>query len=38
MSVVLRENKLWSFVDTIVVAPTIDPIPLDVHEGKEAKA
>jgi hypothetical protein len=30
-------EKLWSFVISIVVVPTIDPIVLDVHEAKEAK-
>jgi hypothetical protein len=38
MSAILRENKIWSFVSTIVVAPTADPIALDLHEVKEAKA
>jgi hypothetical protein len=38
MSAILRENKLWSFVSTIVVVPTTDPIALDLHEVKEAKA
>jgi hypothetical protein len=35
---VLKENKLWSFVNTIVPVPASDPIALDVHEVKEAKA
>jgi hypothetical protein len=34
---VLKENKLWSFANTIVLVPTSDPIALDVHEVKEAK-
>jgi hypothetical protein len=38
MSVILKENKIWSFVSTIVVAPTADPIALDLHEVKEAKS
>jgi hypothetical protein len=38
MSTILRENKLWSFVSSIVVVPTSKSIALDVHEGKEAKA
>jgi hypothetical protein len=38
MSAILRENKLWIFVSSIVVVFTTDPIALDVHEGKEAKA
>jgi hypothetical protein len=37
MSTILRENKIWSFVSTIVFVPTIDPIFLDLHEVKEAK-
>jgi hypothetical protein len=36
-STILWENKLWSFVNTIVVVPKTNPIALDVHEGKEAK-
>jgi hypothetical protein len=38
ISAIPRESKLWSFFTTIVVVPTIDPISLDVHEGKKAKA
>jgi 2-phosphoglycerate kinase len=38
MSVVLKENKIWNYVSFVVVAPTIDPIALDLHEVKEAKA
>jgi hypothetical protein len=38
MSTILRENKIWSFVGTIVVVSTTNPIALDLHEGKEAKA
>jgi hypothetical protein len=34
---VLRENKLWSFANTIVPIPASDPIALDVHEVREAK-
>jgi hypothetical protein len=34
---VLKENKLWSFANTIVHVPTSDPIGLDVHEVREAK-
>jgi hypothetical protein len=34
---VLKENKLWSFANTIVPVPTSDPISLDVHEVREAK-
>jgi hypothetical protein len=38
MSSILRENKIWSFVNTIVFVPSVDPIALDLHEVKEAKA
>jgi hypothetical protein len=34
---VLKENKLWSFANTIVPVPYLDPIALDVHEVREAK-
>ena len=37
MSCILRENKIWSFVSTIVVVPSIDPIALYLHEVKKAK-
>jgi hypothetical protein len=29
MSVVLKENKIWNFVSSVVVVPTIDPVALD---------
>ena len=35
---VLKENKLWTFANTIVPVPSADPIALDVHEVKEARA
>jgi hypothetical protein len=38
MSTILRENKIWSFVSTIVVVLSTDPIALDLHEVKEAKS
>jgi hypothetical protein len=38
MSAILRENKIWSFVSTIVVVPSANPIALDLHEVEEAKA
>jgi hypothetical protein len=38
MSAILRENKIWSFVSTIVVVPSADPVALDLDEVKEAKA
>jgi hypothetical protein len=34
MSVILMENKLWSFFNTIVVVPRTNPIALDLHEVK----
>jgi hypothetical protein len=37
MLAILRENKFWNFVSSIVVVPTTNPIALDVHEVKEAK-
>jgi hypothetical protein len=37
MSTVLKENKIWNFVSSVVVAPTSDPVALDLHEVKEAK-
>ena len=38
MSGVLKENKIWNYVGSVVVAPTTDPVSLDLHEVKEAKA
>jgi hypothetical protein len=38
MPAILKENKIWSFVSTIVVVPSANPIALDLHEVKEAKA
>jgi hypothetical protein len=38
MSAILRENKILSFVNTIVVVPSANPIALDLHEVKEVKA
>ena len=34
----LKENKIWNFVNTVVVVPTNNPVALDLHEIKEAKA
>jgi hypothetical protein len=34
---VLKENKLWSFVNTIVPVPASDPIALNIHDVREAK-
>jgi hypothetical protein len=38
LSIVLKENKIYSYVSSVVVAPTTDPIALDLHEVKEAKS
>jgi hypothetical protein len=38
MLAVLKENKIWNYVSSVVVAPTTDPIALDLHVVKEAKA
>jgi hypothetical protein len=38
MSVHLKENKIWNYVSSIVVAPIIDHVALDLHEVKEAKS
>ena len=38
ISAVLQENKLWPHVSTVVTVPTSDPIALDLHEVKEARA
>jgi hypothetical protein len=38
MLVVLKENKIWNYVSSVVVAPTTNLVALDFHEVKEAKA
>jgi hypothetical protein len=38
MSAVLKENKIWNYVSSVVVVPATDPVALDLHEVKEAKA
>jgi len=38
MTALLKENRLWSHANTVVPVPTNDPIALDVHEVREAKA
>jgi hypothetical protein len=38
ITTVLKENKLWAFASTTVTPPSSDPIALDLHEVKEAKA
>jgi hypothetical protein len=37
MSAVLKENKIWNYVSSVVVVPATNPITLDLHEVKEAK-
>jgi hypothetical protein len=37
MSVVIKENNIWNYVSSVVVAPTTDLVALDLHEVKEAK-
>ena len=38
LSAVLKKNKIYSYVISVVATPTADPIALDLHEVKEAKA
>lgn len=38
IAAILRENKLWAFVSTVVLVSTVDRIALDLHEVKEARA
>jgi len=38
IAAILRENKLWAFVSTTMIVPLSDPIALDLHEVKEARA
>ena len=38
MLVVLKENKIWNYVISVVVVPAINPVSLDFHEVKEAKS
>jgi hypothetical protein len=36
--VVLKKNKIYNYVNSVAAPPTTDPIALDLHEVKEAKA
>jgi hypothetical protein len=36
--VVLKENKIYNYVNSVVAAPVADHVALDLHEVKEAKA
>jgi hypothetical protein len=38
LSVVLKENKIYNYVNSVVAAPATDPVSLDLHETKESKA
>jgi hypothetical protein len=38
LSVVLKENQIYNYANSVVEASTTDPISLDLHEVKEAKA
>jgi hypothetical protein len=38
MATIFKENKLWVLVTIVIVPPSNDPIALDIHEVKEAKA
>jgi hypothetical protein len=38
LSIVLKENKIYSYVSFVVAAPATDPVALDLHEVKEARA
>jgi hypothetical protein len=38
ITTVLKENKLWAHVSTSILIPVNDPISLDLHEVKEARA
>ena len=38
MTVVLKENRLWIIVSTVVTPPESDLVALNIHEVKEAKA
>jgi hypothetical protein len=38
LSVVLEENKIWNYVNSVVADPTADPVAFDFHEIKEVKA
>jgi hypothetical protein len=38
LSVVLKENKIYNFLNYVVAAPATDHVALDLHEVKEAKS
>ena len=38
MTAVIKENRLWTIIRTVVTPPASDPIALDIHEVKEARS
>jgi hypothetical protein len=38
LSIVLKENKIYSYVNSVVAALVADPVALDLHEVKESRA
>ena len=38
MLVVIKENKIRNYANSVVVVPAANPVALDLHEVKEAKA
>jgi hypothetical protein len=38
LSTVLKENKIYSYVSSVVAAPVTDPVAYHLHEVKEAKS
>jgi hypothetical protein len=38
LSSILKENKIYSYVNSVVVASAPDPISLVLHEVKEARS
>jgi hypothetical protein len=38
LSAVFKENKIYNYVNSVVAAPAIDLVALDLHETKKAKA
>jgi hypothetical protein len=38
LSTVLKENKIYNYVNFVVATPATDLIALDLHEVKESKA
>ena len=38
ITTVLKEKKMWDFDNTTITPSSSDPIALDLHEVKEAKA